>query len=183
MISPAVINRLLAVSAVALTFVSGALAARTTHAAQALPARGVLTPGVSLGGLHIGDTMAVVVKRWGHQYRVCPKNQCKGSDTVWYFIYGRGEPLGAAVRFNKKGRVTAVFTLGSPAGWRTADGLLIGQAVDDATRIYGQNLSWSVCIGYGAMSMRNSKAVTSIYTTGEAVYGFAITAPGTPICQ
>jgi hypothetical protein len=178
-----VIKRLLAVSVLALTLVSGALAARTTTSAQALPARGILTPGVSLGGIHIGDTMATVVQRWGHKYSPCPKNQCKGPSTVWYYIYGRGEPLGAAVRFNKKGRVTAVFTLGSPAGWRTAEGLLIGQQVDDATRIYGQNLKWSVCIGYGAMSMRNSKAVTSIYTTGEAIYGFAITAPGTPVCQ
>jgi hypothetical protein len=178
-----VTKRLLAVSVVGLTLVSGALAARTTTAAQALPARGVLTPGVSLGGIHIGDTMAVVIQRWGHKYAVCPKNQCKPPDTVWYYIYERGEPLGAAVRFNKNGRVTAVFTLGSPAGWRTAEGLLIGQQVDDATRIYGQNLIWSVCIGYGAMSMRNSKTVTSIYTTGEAIYGFALTAPGTPVCQ
>ena len=177
------ISRLLAVSVVALTLVSGALAARTAGTAQALPAQGVLTPGVSLGGLHIGDTMAQVVQRWGHNYRICPKNQCKGAGSVWYYVYGRGEPLGAAVRFNKNSRVMAVFTLGSPAGWRTAEGLLIGQAVDDATRIYGQNLVWSVCIGYGAMSMRNSKAVTSIYTTGESIYGFAITAPGTPVCQ
>jgi hypothetical protein len=31
--------------------------------------------------------------------------------------------------------------------------------------------------------MRNGTTVTSIYTTGEAVYGFAITAPGESICQ
>ena len=104
------INRLLAVCVIALTLVSGALAARTTHTAQALPPHGVLTPGVSLGGLHIGDTTAKVVQRWGHNYRIYPKNQCKGTDTVWYYIYGRGEPLGAAVRFSRRGRVTGVFT-------------------------------------------------------------------------
>ena len=99
-----------------------------------------------------------MIKHWGHSYRICPKNVCKGTDTVWYYVYGGSEPLGAAVRFNPAGRVNAVFTLGSPAGWRTAQGLLIGQGVSDAQRLYGSNLTWSVCIGYGAMSMRTGKA-------------------------
>ena len=72
--------------------------------------------------------------------------------------------------------------LGSPPGWRTADGLLIGQGVDAATELYG-TLQFSVCLGYGAMSMRAAQTVSSIYTTGTAVYGFAITAPDEPICQ
>jgi hypothetical protein len=178
-----VLSRLLAVSAVSLTLVAVASAHPTARTAQALPTTGVLVPGVSLGGLHIGDTMNQVTSKWGHNYRVCPKSQCKGTDTVWYYIYARGEPLGAAVRFSKAGKVTAVFTLGSPKGWRTAEAVLIGQSVEDAQRVYGTNLIWSVCIGYGAMSMRNSKTVTSIYTTGESIYGFAITSPGTPVCQ
>lgn len=176
-------SRLLFVSAVSLTLLALAATAAASPTAQTLPSVGVLTPGVSLGGLQIGYTQDQVVKRWGHNYRICPKNVCKGPDTVWYYVYGHGEPLGAAVRFNNVGRVNAVFTLGSPAGWRTAEGLLIGQGVSDAQRLYGTNVTWSVCIGYGAMSMRNGKAVTSIYTTGESIYGFAITSPGTPICQ
>jgi len=178
-----VIRRLLAVYAVALLAVSAAFGAGAARTSQALPPVGILTPGVSLGGLQIGDTQSQVVKRWGHAYAICPENQCAGTDVVWLFVYTHGEPLGAAVRFSKLGRVIAVFTLGSPAGWKTHEGLRIGQAVDDAYRIYGQNLAWSVCVGYGAMSMRNSEAVTSIYTTGDNVYGFAITAPGIPICQ
>jgi hypothetical protein len=31
--------------------------------------------------------------------------------------------------------------------------------------------------------MRNNSTVTSIYTSGLAVYGFAITAPAESICQ
>jgi hypothetical protein len=178
-----VIRRLLAISVVALSVTTGALGVSLASAAQALPAQGVLTPGVSLAGVHIGDTMSAVMQRWGRQYRICPQNQCKGSDTVWFYVYRTGEPLGAAVRFSKAGKVTAVFTLGSPPGWKTAQGVLVGGQVDDVTRLYGSNLNWSVCVGYGAMSMRNSNAVTSIYTTGQAVYGFAITAPGTPVCQ
>jgi hypothetical protein len=164
-----------------------AVAASATHArarTQALPTTGVLVPGVSLGGLHIGDTMDMVVSRWGHNYKICPKNTCKGlNDTVWIYVYGRGEPLGGAVRFNNKSqKVTAVFTFGSPPGWKTKEGLIIGQQIDKVQTLYG-NLSWSVCIGYGAMSMRNSTTVTSIYTTGSAVYGFALTKPGVPVCQ
>ena len=177
------IRRLLAVSAVGLVAVSTAFGASAGRTNQALPPVGILTPGVSLGGLQIGDTQSQVIQRWGHAYAICPKNQCKGTDIVWLFVYTHGEPLGAAVRFSKLGRVIAVFTLGSPAGWKTHEGLQIGQAVNDAYRIYGQNLAWSVCVGYGAMSMRNSEAVTSIYTTGDNIYGFAITAPGISICQ
>jgi len=33
------------------------------------------------------------------------------------------------------------------------------------------------------MTMRKGNTVTSIYTTGQAVYGFAITAPAIPVCQ
>jgi hypothetical protein len=172
-------GRLLAVAAVCLTLAVPAWAARAT---QSFPTTGVLTPGVSLAGVKIGFTANQVIQHWGRNYRVCSRSQC-GHSTVWYFVYQRGEPLGAAVRFDKAGKVTAVFTLGSPTGWRTADGLLIGQGISDAQRMYGSNLTWSVCLGYGAMSMRNATAVTSIYTYGETVYGFALTSPGTPVCQ
>jgi hypothetical protein len=141
------------------------------------PTRGVLQPGVSLAGVRIGTTVARVKQLWGSNYKVCP--DCK--DPTWYFIYAKGEPLGAAVKF-RHGRVVAAFTLGSPRGWRTAEGLLMGEQIDRVSKLYGP-LGWHVCIGYGAMSMRKGNTVTSIYTTGEAVYGFAITAPAEPVCQ
>ena len=150
---------LAAVAALSLTFAASAWAGGS---AQSFPTTGILTPGVSLAGVKIGFTTSQVIRRWGRNYAVCPKSRCGGTGTVWYFVYQRGEPLGAAVRFDRAGKVTAVFTLGSPTGWRTADGLLIGQGVSDAQRMYGSSLSWSVCLGYGAMSMRNATAVTSI---------------------
>ena len=58
----------------------------------------------------------------------------------------------------------------------------MGEQIERITTLYGK-LSWSVCTGYGAMSMRTSQAVTSIYTTGEAVYGFALSRPQEPICN
>jgi hypothetical protein len=149
-------------------------------AAQALPTKGVLTPGKSLGGLKIGMTMDQVKSLWGSQYKLCPKSDCKGQ-TVWYYIYARGEPLGAAVRFRNQ-KVSAVFTLGSPMGWHTTEGLGVGEQIEKANSLYGQ-LAWHVCIGYGAMSMRTGNTVTSIYTTGVVVYGFAITSPTEAVCQ
>ena len=155
----------------------GAAASRLANEAG-LPAHGVLTPGVSLAGVHIGDAVAKVKRLWGSNYKVCP--DCKAP--TWFYFYSRGEPLGAAVRFSKEGRVVAAFTLGAPTGWRTAEGLLVGEQIDKVVRLYG-SLGWHVCIGYGAMTMRRGNTVTSIYTTGQAVYGFAITAPTEPICQ
>jgi hypothetical protein len=149
-------------------------------AARAFPSAGVLAPGKSLGGVELGMTMDQVKKLWGSQYKLCPKSDCKNA-VVWYYIYPRGEPLGAAVRFRHQ-HVSAVFTLGSPAGWHTSEGLGVGEQVDRVNALYGQ-LAWHVCIGYGAMSMRTGNTVTSIYTTGEAVYGFAITAPNEAVCQ
>jgi hypothetical protein len=148
---------------------------RTSEAG--LPAHGVLTPGVGLAGVRIGDPVAKVKRLWGSNYKVCP--DCEAP--TWFYFYTRGEPLGAAVRF-KGGRVVAAFTLGAPTGWRTREGLLVGEQIDRVTDLYGP-LGWHVCIGYGAMTMRKGNIVTSIYTTGQAVYGFAITAPTEPICQ
>jgi hypothetical protein len=33
------------------------------------------------------------------------------------------------------------------------------------------------------MTMRTNSAVTAIYTTGESVYGFALTRPTEPVCN
>ena len=38
--------------------------------ALALPQNGVLAPGRSLGGVHLGDTRAAVIARWGVNFGV-----------------------------------------------------------------------------------------------------------------
>ena len=128
--------------------------------------------------------MAQVKRVWGGNYKLCPRSSAcplTKTDQVWDYIYERGEPLGAAVRF-RHGIVTAVFTLGSPTGWHTQQGLGVGEQIEKANELYGQ-LAWHVCTGYAAMSMRNGNTITSIYTTGENVYGFALTASTESICQ
>jgi hypothetical protein len=164
-----------------------ALALPSHHSANAtftLPLRGVLVPGKALAGVRLGDTIASVKSRWGTGYRICKTcNSAKSRRQTWFYTYMRdAQSLGAAVTFNRTGKVVAVFTLGSPQGWRTQEGLLLGEQVDRVVDLYGQ-LTWKVCIGYGALSMRKPGTVTSIYTNGEAVYGFALTAPGEPVCQ
>jgi hypothetical protein len=144
--------------------------------APALPAEGVLAPGKHLGGVQLGDTQAEVVARWGSRYTrcaVCPR-------TTWLFTY-RSRTAGAAVSF-RRGKVAAVFTLGVPRGWHTSKGVALGDPAEKVLAVYGK-LPWRRCLGYGAVSIRTAGAVSSIYTFGESVYGFALTAPSEPVCQ
>jgi hypothetical protein len=174
---PSPVKKTLVTLVVALACVPVSQAASRADQAR-LPARGVLTPGVSLAGVHIGDTAAKVKRVWGSNYKLC--STCKSR--TWFYFYEHGEPLGAAVRFDKAGKVVAVFTLGAPTGWHTAEGLLMGEQIDKIGRLYG-SLDWHGCIGYGAMTMRKGDTVTSIFTTGQVVYGFAITRAADPVCQ
>jgi hypothetical protein len=137
-------------------------ASAATDAGRALPERGVLLPGKSLGGVELGQTAAQVRARWSTRYR------------------GRAT-TGAAVSF-RGGRVTTVFTLGVPRGWRTDRGVALGDPADKVHAVYGA-LPWSRCIGYGAVSIRRAGVVASIYTYGDSVYGFALTLPSEPVCQ
>ena len=163
----------------AAVLVPQAIAASAKADAQFLPTRGILHPGKSLAGVKLGDTMERVRQVWGDNYRVCQGRQCPYP--TWYFIYPKGEPLGASVRF-KKGKVVTIFTLGSPTGWRTAEGLIIGEQVDRISQLYGK-LRTNMCIGYGALTMRTDNTVTSIYTTGQVVYGFALSRHNEPVCN
>ena len=61
--------------------------------AAALPVKGVLEPGESLGGVRLGDTAAGVKARWGASY-----TRCSVCDLpTWLFTYAKGSPAGAAV--------------------------------------------------------------------------------------
>jgi hypothetical protein len=145
--------------------------------APALPAQGVLAPGKHLGGVELGDTQREVRARWGSRYTLCAV--CKRP--TWLYTYPARSSAGAAVSF-RTGRVVAVFTLGVPRGWRTSRGVALGDPAEKVLRVYGV-LPWSRCIGYGAVSIRRPGVVSSIYTFGESVYGFALTLPSEPVCQ
>jgi hypothetical protein len=144
-------------------------------APAALPAHGVLVPFRSLAGVRLGDTATSVRSRLGARYRPC--GHCAA--TTWYFTRTDTSP-GLAVVF-RRGRVAAVSTLGAPIGWRTSDGLRVGEGVERVQSVYG-TLDWRICIGYGALTMRRRQVVTSIYTSGDVVYGFGLSRPAEPIC-
>jgi hypothetical protein len=164
--------------ALALTLLLSVPAASAApDAAATLPARGVLAPGKSLGGLELGGTPAQVRARWGTRYTLC--TVCRR--TTWLYSYRGSGTTGAAVSF-RAGKVVAVFTIGVPRGWRTSRGVALGDPATKVHSVYGA-LPWSRCIGYGAVSIRRPGVVASIYTYGDSVYGFALTLPSEPVCQ
>ena len=166
---------------VALALVPAALAAPTSQqrTAGALPTRGILVVGKSLAGISLGATQPMVTTRWGSRYVTCTKSPC--TDQTWMFFYPSGEPVGAAVRF-RNNKAVAVFTLGAVPGWKTTEGIKIADPASKVYDFYG-NPKYTKCIGYEALSLTRAGVTTSFYLTSGVVYGFAITAPGVPVCQ
>jgi len=150
----------------------GSAAARNTG----FPTRGQVVPGKTIGGVGLTDTTTTVVHKWGRNYKVC--SYCK--KVTWFYMYPTGEPLGAAVKF-EKGKVVSVFTLGSPAGWGVK-GVMMGDPVSNVYNLFGNTGSVS-CIGYDALTIRIGGNTMSFYTTGGTIYGFALTGPTERPCQ
>jgi hypothetical protein len=153
-------------------------AARAAVPSGALPRAGVLVTGQSLAGISLGDSEAKVRALWGSHFSRC----C--APGTWFYVYPPpSDPVGAAVEF-RHGKVVAVYTLGSPAGWHTQTGVRIGQILENPPAVKGQSSVYFACAGYGAKSTRSSSgAVTSILTQGASVYGFALTAPSVSPCH
>jgi hypothetical protein len=151
-------------------------AARAMHAAS-LPRLGVLVGNESLAGIRLGDTQATVKKLWGGRFTRC--GSCT-PETWFYFYPPPADPVGAGVEF-VNGKVVAVFTLGSPSGWRTSTGIKVGQILGFPR---ASDPQWLSCNGYSAKPVtRSGTAVASILTQGAAVYGFALTRPSVSPCH
>src|SRR5881396_688493 len=102
----------------------------------------LLVPGRSLGGIRIGDSPARVTALWGPKHGVC--RSC--ASTTWLYNERPFEPQGFGVAF-RRARVTAVFTLWQPAGWKTSKGLSTGDTAAAMTAAYGA-LTRVPCPGY-----------------------------------
>ena len=168
---------MLLVVALALAAATAATGSGTQQAH--FPLKGIVVPGVSIGGIQIGMTEQQVLARWGHDFEVCVT--CRPRVT-WFYEYKGSEPLGAAIRFDVKGKVSAVFTLGSPLGWGTRGKVMMFDPVKNVYNVL-ENPRMVPCIGYAALVMRAGRNSMSIYTAAGVVYGFALTAPGEPPCQ
>ena len=161
-------------SLVALAALSALLA--VAPAASSPPAKGVLIPGRSLGGVSVGMTKADVLDVWGKRHGVC--RDCPR--TTWYFNYDKFVAQGAGVVFERD-RVSHVFTIWSPDGWRSADGLALGASeaeVDDALVLNDER----ICDGYDALLAQGEDATTVYYLYEKRLWGFGLTKPGANPC-
>ena len=147
-------------------------------AAAAAPKAGVLVPGRSLGGVSLGMTQAQVRDLWGPRHGVC--RDCRGR-TLWYFNRERFRPQGAGVEL-RDGRVVAVFTLWKPPGWRTSDGLRLGEQEARITEMYDAQTRFE-CGGYSALTMRTGRAVTAFYVDEGRLWGFGLIRPDALVCR
>jgi hypothetical protein len=163
--------------ALALASQAGLASADQARSAARFPTRGTVVPGVSFAGVKIGDTEQRVRAVWGNNFRPC--TYCK--DTTWLYVYRGAEPLGAAARF-RDNKVVAVFSLGSPAGWKTDKGLFMGDPISNVYNYYGQ-LGTTRCIGFDALTVKIGTSTTAFYSAAGVVYGFALIAPGMTVCQ
>ena len=184
------LSLVLAVPALAL---ASAAAAEQAGATGTIPQRGIFIVGKTLAGVGLGYTQAQVKTHWGAGYTLCTvKPLCTASQPVWLFEYHIGEPLGVAVRF-RNGKTVSVFTLGAVGvqplsaggggGWKTAEGLHITDPVSNIYSLYSNATIDTQCVYYGAISIKQPGVISSFYTASGTVYGFALTAPGEPICN
>ena len=143
--------------------------------ASLLPAKGVLVPRESLAGVRLGDTAAQVRTALGPRYVPCGASCPR---PTWFYFDDTRES-GLAVAFRAR-RVVAVYTLGSPRGWRTSDGLRIGRIAERLPRRYAK---LTICTTSLAHSERTARAVTTIYVSESYVTGFALSLPSEPVCR
>ena len=158
--------------------------AKQMRASGRLPAHGIFFPGVKLAGIKLGFTQGQVTAVLGKNYTLCTPannpNVCK--ETFLLFEYTRGEPLGLAVRIHN-GKVGAVFTLGGVPGWKTHEGLKTYDPVSNIYKLYPAATVYTKCVGFEAFSFTKGRVTSSFYTTSGVIYGFALTAPGEPVCE
>jgi hypothetical protein len=137
-------------------------------ASAALPKAGTLVPGRSLGGVRLGETPPKVRAALGDSYGVC--RGC--AVTTWYFTYRPFDRHGLAVEL-VGGRVSGVYTIWEPNGWRTPRGLRLGASEADLQTLAGP-LVPIVCSGYDARIRDEADVRTVYYVLRGRVWGFGL---------
>lgn len=152
--------------------------ALAASASAALPRTGVLVPGRSLGGVRLGESAHVVRAALGSRYGVC--RGC--ARRTWYFTYRAFDDHGLAVELTD-GRVSALYTLWSPAGWHDTYGLVVG-APQGSIRLRAGPLLRSVsCNGYTALVTSTRNARTAYYVFDGRLWGFGLFRRGASPCR
>lgn len=170
----------LALLAAAAAPTSGAAPGASAAAPAALPQHGVLVPGVSLAGIRLGMPAAQVRALLGGGFGRCVS--CAWE--TWYFNLRPFSPQGLAVEL-QHGRVSAVFTLWSPPGWRTRAGVATG-ARKERVQAAHPGLEQTSCggsSGYDVLVRRDPGATTGFLVVGGRLWGFILAAPRAPLCR
>ena len=132
-----------------------------------LPHTGMLVPGRSLAGVRLGEPAAQVRAALGG-HGVC--SGCR--TTTWYFTYGKFTQSGLAVEF-RDSRVSAVYTIWQPPGWRGPAGLRLGAVEAQVTRVAGPLIPIS-CPGYTALVHDARGRRTAYYVLEGKLWGFGL---------
>jgi hypothetical protein len=137
-------------------------------ATGSLPHNGALVPGHSLGGVRLGETAADVRTQLGSFY-----GACDGCTTpTWYFTYRQFTHAGLAVEL-VAGRVSAVYTVWRPHGWRTRAGLQLGAVEGQVTKLAAP-VTPLQCPGYTAL-VHDADGVRTVYYVVDAhLWGFGL---------
>jgi hypothetical protein len=121
-------------------------------------------------------TKSDVLAEWGRRHGVC--RSC--SRETWYFNYKPFTPEGTGVVF-ERGRVVHAFTVWQPRGWRTPQGLELGDPASEASRIYG-SLDRRLCTFYRALLDPGTGAQSVYYVFEDEIWGFGLTKPNASPC-
>ena len=137
-------------------------------ATGSLPHNGALVPGHSLGGVRLGETAGDVRTQLGSFY-----GACDGCTTpTWYFTYRQFTHAGLAVEL-VAGRVSAVYTVWRPHGWRTRAGLQLGAVEGQVTKLAAP-VTPLQCPGYTALVHDADGVRTVYYVVDDHLWGFGL---------
>jgi hypothetical protein len=146
-------------------------------AAAGLPKAGVLVPGRSLGGVLLGESPGAVRAALGTFYgtcRGCPRR-------TWYFTYAPFDKHGLAVEFTG-GRVSGLYTLWQPAGWRGPHKLGFGTSVLAVHKLTRASRTVA-CRGYAALVSDSAQTRTAYYLFDGRLWGFGLFRRGASPCR
>lgn len=151
--------------------------AATVAATGSLPHPGVLVPGRSLGGVRLGETAADVRRQLGAFYGAC--DGCVRP--TWYFTYRKFTNDGLAVEL-QRGRVSAVYTVWQPHGWRTPARLQLGAVESQVTKL-ASPVTPLQCPAYTAL-VHDAHGVRTVYYIFDGkLWGFGLMHTRTSPCR
>lgn len=140
------------------------------------PAGKVFAPAQELDRLRLGMTRGEVERAWGRKHGVC-----RGCERrTWYFNTRPFEPQGTAVSF-EDGRAVHAYTVWQPTGWRTPEGLSLGDQEGRVHDLYGP-LREESCDGYLALVVSDGPVDSVFYVYRDSVWGFALKRPRVSAC-